>query len=83
MSKLQGAVLPSSERGGIRIEYARTKMGDVVSTVPTEYESYSYSYGTVLVIWYRTQSKEHAWEWRVVSMAPKILCPALYVKGKN
>jgi len=31
MNKLQGAVLPSSERGGIRIEYARTKMGDVVS----------------------------------------------------
>jgi len=33
MNKLQGAVLPSSERGGIRIEYARTKMGDVVSRV--------------------------------------------------
>ena len=31
MHKLQGVVLPSSERGGIRIEYARTKMGDVVS----------------------------------------------------
>ena len=31
MNKLQGAMLPSSERGGIRIEYARTKMGDVVS----------------------------------------------------
>jgi len=31
MNKLQGAVLPSCERGGIRIEYARTKMGDVVS----------------------------------------------------
>ena len=31
MNKLQGAVLPSSERGGIRIEYARTKMGHVVS----------------------------------------------------
>ena len=33
MNKLQGAVLPSSERGGIRIEYARTKMGDVVSRI--------------------------------------------------
>ena len=33
MNKLQGAVLASSERGGIRIEYARTKMGDVVSRI--------------------------------------------------
>jgi len=33
MNKLQGVVLASSERGGIRIEYARTKMGDVVSRV--------------------------------------------------
>jgi len=33
MNKLQGAVLPSCERGGIRIEYARTKMGDVVSRI--------------------------------------------------
>ena len=33
MNKLQGAVLPSSERGGIRIEYARTKMGDVVNHI--------------------------------------------------
>lgn len=31
MNKLQGAVLPSSERGGIRIEYARSKMADSVS----------------------------------------------------
>jgi len=31
MNKLQGVVLPSCERGGIRIEYARTKMGDTVS----------------------------------------------------
>ena len=30
MNKLQGAVLPSSERGGIRIEYARSKMADSV-----------------------------------------------------
>lgn len=28
MNKLQGAVLASSVRGGIRIEYAKTKMGD-------------------------------------------------------
>jgi hypothetical protein len=32
MNKLQGVVLPSSERGGIRIEYARSKMADTVRT---------------------------------------------------
>ncbi|ELU06415.1 hypothetical protein CAPTEDRAFT_112394, partial [Capitella teleta] len=35
MLKLQGCVLFSSERGGIRIEYARNKMGEVVSSCPT------------------------------------------------
>lgn len=30
MSRLQGFVLLSSDRGGIRIEYARNKMGEVV-----------------------------------------------------
>ncbi len=29
MNRLQGFVLLSSERGGIRIEYARNKMGEV------------------------------------------------------
>lgn len=32
MRSLQGAILPSSERGGMRIEYARSKMGEGVST---------------------------------------------------
>ena len=31
LSRLQGYILISSERGGIRIEYARNKMGEVVS----------------------------------------------------
>jgi hypothetical protein len=36
MQKLQGCVLFSSERGGIRIEYARNKMGgEVVSSCPS------------------------------------------------
>lgn len=31
MNRLQGFVLLSSDRGGIRIEYAKHKMGEVVS----------------------------------------------------
>jgi len=39
MNKLQGAVLPSCERGGIRIEYARTKMGDLVGSLTLVHRS--------------------------------------------
>ena len=31
LSRLQGFVLLSSDRGGIRIEYAKHKMGEVVT----------------------------------------------------
>lgn len=31
LNRLQGFVLLSSDRGGIRIEYAKNKMGEVVS----------------------------------------------------
>lgn len=33
MGRLQGFVLLSSDRGGIRIEYAKNKMGEVVSGI--------------------------------------------------
>ena len=33
LNRLQGFVLLSSDRGGIRIEYAKNKMGEVVSAI--------------------------------------------------
>ena len=33
LNRLQGFVLLSSDRGGIRIEYAKNKMGEVVSLI--------------------------------------------------